>query len=76
MTYLLSFFLFIAGWQLLALAVAAPLILPGPRVVLMRLYELCRTADFYRHIRATMDRVFLAFAISFICGNILGLICG
>ena len=76
LTYLLSFFLFIAGWQLLALAASAPLILPGPLVVLSRLASLCGTADFYRHIGATMGRVFVSFAITFTTGSVLGLVCG
>ncbi len=76
LTYLLSFFLFISCWQLLALAARAPLILPGPFAVLSRLGSLCGTADFYRHIGATMGRVFIAFTISFALGNVLGLVCG
>ena len=76
LTYLLSFILFILGWQLLATAVAAPLILPGPLTVVYRLISLCGTAHFYRHIGATMGRVFLACAITFAAGSILGLACG
>ncbi|MCR5623605.1 MAG: ATP-binding cassette domain-containing protein [Treponema sp.] len=76
LTYLLSFFLFIVGWQLLSLAASAPLILPGPLAVLSRLAFLCQTAGFYRHIGATMGRVFLSFAISIVVGSGLGLVCG
>lgn len=76
LTYLLSFFLFILGWQLLALAASAPLILPGPLAVLSRLASLCQTADFYRHIGATMGRVFVSFSITFATGSVLGLVCG
>ncbi len=76
LTYLLSFVLFTLGWQLLAAAVSAPLILPGPLAVLRRLVSICGTADFYRHIGATMGRVFLAFAITFAAGSVLGLTCG
>ena len=76
LTYLLSFFLFILGWQLLSLAASAPLILPGPLAVLSRFASLCQTAGFYRHIGATMRRVFIAFAITFVTGSVLGLVCG
>ncbi|MBQ3686860.1 MAG: ABC transporter permease subunit, partial [Treponema sp.] len=76
LTYLLSFVLFTLGWQLLAAAVSAPLILPGPLAVLRRLVSLCGTADFYRHVGATMGRVFTAFAVTFAAGSILGLTCG
>ncbi len=76
LTYLLSVFLFIAGWQLLAWAVSAPLILPGPLVVLARLLQLCRRVDFYRHVTATMGRAFLAFFISGVLGTLLGLAFG
>lgn len=76
LSYLLSFFLFILGWQLLALAARAPLILPGPLAVLGHLACLCGTADFYRHIGATTGRVFSSFCISFAAGSVLGLACG
>ncbi len=76
LSYLLSFFLFLCIWQLLAEVAGSPLILPGPLAVLLRLFTLCKTRSFYSHLQATMGRVAFATAITFISGTASGILFG
>ena len=64
---------FILLWYALAFFINASLILPYPHTVVLRLFELSRTASFWAALAFTMLRVFAAFAISFILGFFLGL---
>ena len=61
-------------WYALAAIIAAPLILPFPHSVLIRLCELSRTMLFWKAFTVTFMRVLIAFMISLIAGFFLGLI--
>ena len=71
---ILSPFLFILIWYGVAARVAAPLILPYPHLVLLRLFELVKTALFWKSFCFTFLRIILAFIISFITGFFTGLL--
>ena len=71
---IISPFLFILIWYGVAALIAAPLILPYPHAVLLRLFELCRQAMFWKAFLFTFLRIILAFIISFAAGFVTGLL--
>ena len=66
------FFLLIV-WYALAAIIGAPLILPFPHRVLLRLFELARTFIFWKAFAFTFLRVIISFLISMSAGFFLGL---
>ncbi|WP_083425705.1 ABC transporter permease [Treponema bryantii] len=70
----LSPFLLLLIWYAVALIMKAPLILPYPHTVLVRLCELAGTALFWKSFCITLLRVILAFIISVLAGFCLGLL--
>lgn len=70
---IISPFFLILVWYLLAAAIRAPLILPFPHSVLIRLFELASTTVFWKAFVFTFLRVILSFIISLITGFFLGL---
>ena len=69
---LLSPLIFLLFWYILSFLISAPLILPYPHTVLLRLIQLVQTKAFWCAFCFTMLRVFAAFTISFVTGNLLG----
>lgn len=59
----------LALWQLAAMCVGAPYILPSPQVVAVRASELVVTAEFWQAVGASLARVLAGFA----CGMVLGI---
>lgn len=57
-------------WELAALCVNAPYILPTPDRVLMRAFELVPTAEFWQAVGFSLLRVL----IGFVCGMLLGIV--
>lgn len=60
-------------WYIISRIINAPLILPYPHVVALRLIEISKTQLFWLSFGATVFRVFAAFVISFILGFFTGL---
>ncbi len=61
-------------WYGAAFFIQSPLILPYPHSVLLRLFELAGSLNFWQSFLLTFFRVLLAFIISFILGFLLGLL--
>ncbi len=70
---IISPFFLLLVWYVLAAIIHAPLILPFPHRVLIRLFELGRTGFFWKAFAFTFIRVIIAFLISLITGFFLGL---
>ena len=66
------FFLLIL-WYILSVLINAPLILPFPHSVLIRLFEMAATAVFWKAFAFTFLRVIISFSISLTAGFFLGL---
>lgn len=67
-------FFLILFWYGAAAIIRAPLILPFPHSVLIRLFELARTLIFWQAFSITFLRVIIAFIISFAAGFFMGLL--
>jgi NitT/TauT family transport system permease protein len=63
-------------WQIAALAVDAPLILPSPLTVFIRLITELGRGNFFAHFLSTGARVLLSFLASLFLGTILGILSG
>ena len=70
---ILSPFFLILVWYGLAAIIQAPLILPYPHAVLIRLFELAATAAFWKAFAFTFLRVIISFLISMTAGFFIGL---
>ena len=70
---IISPFFLILAWYAVAAIISAPLILPYPHTVLLRLSQLVRTGLFWKAFAFTFSRVIIAFLISLITGFFLGL---
>jgi NitT/TauT family transport system permease protein len=73
---ILSFFLIIAIWKLVSLAVGAEIILPSPEKTFMAFIGLIKTKFFYIIILSSLYRGAIGFLISFILGVITGFFAG
>lgn len=62
---------YLALWQLAAILVGQPLLVPGPGEVLQRLFVLAGTAPFWRALLASMGRVAAAFLMGVALGAAL-----
>ena len=65
----LAFWLFI--WQVVAMAVGQELLIPAPRLVFARLWELGQTADFWLTAGSTLLRIFIGFLGGVLAGTLL-----
>ena len=54
--------LWVLLWQLAAMAVDIPLLLPSPLAVLQRLWQLCREGEFWYTVLTSLCRILLGFA--------------
>ncbi len=70
---IISPFFLILTWYAVAAIISAPLILPYPHTVLLRLSQLVRTGLFWKAFAFTFLRVIISFLISLILGFFLGL---
>ena len=71
---ILSPFFLLLVWYAVAAIIRAPLILPFPHSVLLRLFELASTGIFWRAFSCTFFRVVISFTISFAAGLFFGLL--
>ena len=66
----------LAVWQLAAMAVAAPLLLPSPVRVLGRLAALLPAADFWQTVWFSLCRIAGGFALALVLASLLALAAG
>lgn len=71
---LLALLFWLAIWELIYKIVNVEYIFPGPKAVLIRLFNLLQTKDFYLTILTTMGRIILGFLSGLITGTILSVI--
>ena len=71
---IISPFFLILLWYAVAAIIAAPLILPFPHTVLLRLFTLAQNSFFWKAFAFTFLRVIIAFLLSFIIGFFSGLL--
>ena len=71
---IISPFFLILLWYAVAAIIRAPLILPFPHTVLLRLISLAKTSIFWKAFAFTILRVIIAFLFSFIIGFFSGLL--
>ena len=58
-------------WQLAAMAVNIPLLLPSPVAVLQRLWQLCGEGEFWYTVLTSLCRILLGFAAGVAAGVLL-----
>lgn len=73
---LLSVILFAAIWEILALFLDSPVVLPTIDAVVSRFFQLAATKLFWKSLGFTFLRVIAAFFITFIAGLFLGFLSG
>ena len=61
--------LWLAVWQLSAAAVGQELLIPYPKAVLLTLWELARTADFWRAVLFSMLRITAGYSLGVVIGT-------
>ena len=60
----------LGAWQLAALVVDSPLLLPGPAAVAVRLAALAGTGGFWLTALASLGRIFAGFAVGAAAGTL------
>ena len=70
---IISPFLLVLLWYIAALIIHAPLILPFPHTVIIRLFELAGRGVFWKAFTFTFLRVIISFLISLTAGFFLGI---
>lgn len=68
--------LFVGTWQLLSTHVFERYILPAPTVILGEMREQLQRDDFWSNFSATLEHLFIGFAIAFLLGTVLGVLMG
>ena len=63
--------LWVLIWQLAAMAVNIPLLLPSPVAVLQRLWQLCGEGEFWYTVLTSLCRILLGFAAGVVAGVLL-----
>ena len=63
--------LWVLIWQLAAMAVNIPLLLPSPVAVLQRLWQLCGEGEFWYTVLTSLCRILLGFAAGVAAGVLL-----
>lgn len=73
---ILSLLTLLIFWQIMARVVNAPLILPKPEHVIVKMFELLGQKPFWISFLYTFLRCICAFFMTLIVGTFLGIICG
>ncbi len=71
-----SVLIILALWQVVAVFVNSPLIVPSPFLTVARLFELCKTQAFYKAIALSSLRVLTGFLLAVVAGLFAGILCG
>lgn len=71
---LLATLFWVAAWHILAICVGNPLLLPTPVQVLLRLWELMATADFWHITAASLGRILLGAVSAMVLGAALAVL--
>lgn len=72
---LLSAAFWITVWQLVSLAVASPLLLPGPFPVAKRIFQLCLTSRFWQTACVSLGRILLGIVTALFLGVVTAVVC-
>jgi NitT/TauT family transport system permease protein len=68
--------LVLASWQIAAVGINLPLILPTPAAAGSQMIKLAQTADFWRHLGVSLLRGLTGFGIAFGAGTLTGFLTG
>jgi NitT/TauT family transport system permease protein len=71
-----GYVLFVGAWQLLAMYVFEPFILPAPTVVLTDMWEIVRGGDFWNNFLATLKHLAIGFTLAYTLGTTIGIAMG
>ena len=71
---LLATLFWVAAWHILAICVGNPLLLPTPVQVLLRLWELMATADFWHITAVSLGRILLGAVSAMVLGAALAVL--
>lgn len=74
-TRLLGTITFIAVWNI-ASSLLKTSFIPSPSTVIVRIFDLITSGEFFVHALPTLRRIFLAFSLSFLLSGILGILMG
>jgi NitT/TauT family transport system permease protein len=67
---------FVGTWQLLAMYVFEPFILPAPTVVLSDMWQILQSGDFWSNFFATVKHLAIGFTVAYTLGTIIGIAMG
>lgn len=68
----LAVLVIVGGWQIAAVLIKQPLLLPAPGDAVMQVAAMVKTGEFWRHLTATLSRGLFGFGLSLLLGLILG----
>ena len=71
-----GYVLLIGGWQLLSTYVFEPYILPAPTAIVEEMVETVQREDFWSNFLATLEHLFIGFAIALALGTAIGILMG
>jgi NitT/TauT family transport system permease protein len=71
-----GYVLFVGTWQLLAMYVFEPFILPAPTVVLADMWAILRGGDFWPNFLATIKHLAIGFTLAYLLGAVIGIAMG
>ncbi len=71
-----GYVLLIGGWQLLSTYVFEPYILPAPTAIVEEMVETVQREDFWSNFLATLEHLFIGFAIAVALGTAIGILMG
>ena len=72
---LLALLFWVAAWQGLALIIGKPLLLPAPGEVLLRLFQLAVTGEFWLFTGLSLLRILLGVGAAIVLGLVLAIFC-
>jgi NitT/TauT family transport system permease protein len=71
-----GYVLFVGTWQLLAMYVFEPFILPAPTAVLSDMWQIVQRGDFWSNFFATIKHLAIGFSLAYLLGTIIGIAMG
>ena len=71
---IIALLFWVAVWWILSLAVGREVLIPTPLRVFKRLFELLRTADFYRIVGLSLLRILAGFSAAIVLGVLFGVL--
>jgi NitT/TauT family transport system permease protein len=71
-----GYVLFVGTWQLLAMYVFEPFILPAPTAVISDMWQIVQRDDFWSNFFATLKHLAIGFSLAYLLGTIIGIAMG